>query len=213
MIQLNRVLLLLVSAMAMLAGNLRADNSTPVATPQVTPAAVSATPAAKAAPKALSPLRAANALLDAGKIDEAIAAYEKMGVQKSKKAETWRLNNEALAYLQANPPAPDKAVPLLQGSVAADPNNYVAWNNLGSAYEQTDALDKAKDAYQKSIDAATAAGASTTKAENNLKGCQEKLDKIAGNSGDNSTSTPVASTTPDASAAPAAGNTPVATGK
>src|SRR5208282_864332 len=114
--------------MILWAGNLWADNSTP----GVTPAGVSA-PAAKAA-KPLSPLKSANALLDAGKLDEAITAYEKMGVLKYKKAETWRLNNEALCYLKVNPPSPEKAIPLLEGSVAADPKNYVAWNNLGSAY-------------------------------------------------------------------------------
>jgi len=83
----------------------------------------------------------------------------------------------------------------LEKSVAANDQNYVAWNNLGSAYELTDQLDKAKDAYQKSIDAAKAANASSAKAEGNLQALQAKLDK----SGDDK---------PDA-----AGNSPAAAAK
>lgn|GEM_PF-1228080 len=210
MIQLKSAVLLFAAGMLVSAGILRADDATPVAKAAVTPAAVAAasTPVAKP-DKPLSPLKAANALLGAGKYDEAISAYEKMGVQKFKKAETWRLNNEALCYLSVNPPAPEKAVPLLEKSVEADENNSTAWNNLGSAYEQTDALDKAKDAFQKAIDTASAAGVGSAKAETNLKGVQDKLDKIAAkNGGDNAA--PAASTTPAAAAPAAASKTPAA---
>src|SRR5581483_5830484 len=90
---------------------------------------------------------------------------------------------EGLAYLIATTPAPDKAVPLLEKAVAADANNFTAWNNLGSAYEQTNQLKKAKDAYQKSIDAAKAADASSTKAESNLANLEPRLAKLEGSNG------------------------------
>jgi tetratricopeptide (TPR) repeat protein len=149
--------------------------------------------------KPLSPLKAANALLAAGKLHEAIAAYEKMGVLKSKKAETWRLNNEALCYLKANPPAPEKAIPLLEGSVAADPDNYVAWNSLGSAYARMNDFKKAKEAFRKSIDAGKAAGVGTAGAETNLQGVLLKLDQVT------VSATPTFMAT---GAAPPAGGTP-----
>lgn len=194
MIRWMRMFMLFMAGMILWAGSLWADNSTP---------AGASAPVAKTV-KPLSPLKAANALLEAGKLDEAITAYEKMGVLKYKKAETWRLNNEALCYLKANPAAPEKAIPLLEGSVAADPNNHVAWNNLGSAYAQTNALEKAKDAFQKSVDACKAAGVGTAQAENNLQGIQIKLDQAS------------ASPAPSAAAsgaAPAASNTPAASSK
>jgi tetratricopeptide (TPR) repeat protein len=131
-------------------------------------------------------MKAAIALAEAGKTDEAVAAYEKMGVLKSKKMEAWRLNNEGLAYLTAATPAPDKAVPLLEKAVATDADNYVAWNNLGNAYENTDELEKAGDAYQKSIDAAKAANASSAKAEGNLQALQPRLDRLKKKNGDKS---------------------------
>ncbi len=68
-------------------------------------------------------------------------------------------------------------MPLFEKAVAADDANYVAWNNLGTTYEQTNNLDKAKDAYQKSIDAAKAADASSAKAEGNLTDLQGRLDR------------------------------------
>jgi tetratricopeptide (TPR) repeat protein len=127
-------------------------------------------------------MKDANALAAAGKTEEAIAAYEKLGVQKTKKGEGWRLNNEGLAYLQANQPDAQKALPLFEKAVATDASNFTAWNNLGTVYEQTGQLDKAKDAYQKSIDAAKTAAASSAKAENNLQSLQVRLDKKAGKS-------------------------------
>lgn len=213
--RLMRVFLFFVAGTLVFAGNLRADNKTPVVTPQVTPAAApaEATPVAKPA-KADSPtvaaMKAAIALAEAGKTDEAVAAYEKIGVLKSTKSEAWRLNNEGLAYLIAPTPQPDKAQPLLEKAVAADETNYMAWNNLGSAYEQNDQLDKAKDAYQKSIDAAKAANVSSAKADGNMQNLQARLDKIAAKAAKKAAkmggAKPAASTTPatDASTTPAA---------
>ena len=111
-------------------------------------AAAKPAPAAKVDNPVKAAMKAAGDLAAAGKTDEAVAAYEKIGAVKSKKAEGWRLNNEGLAYLEAADPKADKAVPVLEKAVAVDPGNAVAWNNLGSAYEQTDKLEKAKDAYQ-----------------------------------------------------------------
>jgi tetratricopeptide (TPR) repeat protein len=128
-------------------------------------------------------MKAANALAASGKNDDAIAAYEKMGTLKSKSMEAWRLNNEAHAYLTEPTPVPDKAVSLLEAATSTDDGNYVAWNNLGSAYEQTGDLEKAKDAYQKSIDTAKAANASSAKAEGNLQGLQPRLDKLDAKNG------------------------------
>ncbi len=173
------VLLLLMAGMAFIAGSAWADNKTPVVTPQATPAATVVAKPAKADSPTVAAMKAAIALAEAGKTDEAIAAYEKIGVLKSSKSECWRLNNEGLAYLQAPTPVPDKAVPLLEKAVATDDSNYIAWNNLGSAYEQTGDLDKAKDAYQKSIDAAKAQNVSSAKADGNLQALQARLDKIA----------------------------------
>src|SRR5579859_970304 len=164
MIQRKRTLLLLAAGLTLAAGKSWADdkakdNATP------TPKAAAAAPAkaAKGDSPTITAMKAALALDEAGKFDDAIAAFEKMGVLKSKKMEAWRLNNEALTYIHAN--KSDKALPLLEKATETDPTNYVAWNNLGTTYEGANDLDKAKDAYQKSIDAATTAGASTAKAQ------------------------------------------------
>lgn len=186
MFQYKRVLLVLTAGVALLAGKVWADNATPAATPKAVPTAVSK------APKAESPnvtaMKAANALEDAGNTADAIAAYEKIGVLKSKSMEAWRLNNEALAYLKAD--NNDKAVSLLEKAVATNDANYVAWNNLGTGYEGLDKLEKARDAYQKSIDAAKAASASSAKAEGNLANLQPRLDKLANKEGANPAETP-----------------------
>jgi len=176
MVHYKRAYLLFAAVLAFSAGNLWADNATPVST-SATPSATKIK-SAKIDSPTVTAMKAAIALADAGKTDEAIAAFEKMGVLKSKNMEAWRLNNEALVYLQEATPVPEKAVPLLEKAVAANDANYIAWNNLGSAYELTDQIEKAKDAYQKSIDAAKAADASSAKAEGNLQALQPKLDKL-----------------------------------
>lgn len=185
MINDKRILVAMVAGLALSAGSLWADDKAPAAASTTTP--VAKAPAAKSA-KQDSPtvvaMKAAIALAEAGKTDEAVAAYEKMGVLKSKKMEAWRLNNEALAYITAKEPKFDKALPLLEKAVEADETNSIAWNNLGSAYENTGDLEKAKDAYQKSIDAAKAANASSAKAEGNLAALQPRLDKMAAKKGD-----------------------------
>lgn len=43
------------------------------------------------------------------------------------------------------------ADPLLQRAVAANPNDYVAWFDLGYVYKATNRADKAVDAYRKSV--------------------------------------------------------------
>ncbi len=178
-------------------GNLWADDAAPAAAQPAANAAsdASAKPADAAKPAAAAKpdnsvkaqMKAAGDLAEAGKTEEAIAAYEKIGELPSKKGESWRLNSEGLAYLIAKDPMPDKAIPYLQKAVAADENNAVAWNNLGSAYEQTDQLKKAADAYQKSIDAAKANGGSDEKAQANLDALKPKLDKMASKSGGDKT--------------------------
>ena len=196
----NKYAFVLLTAGLMFAtGSLRADNATPVSTtPAATPAAAkpAAKPAAAKKPSIKEQMKAAADLADAGKTDEAIAAYEAIGELPSKKGESWRQNAEGLAYLEAPTPQPEKAVPVLEKSVAVNADDYYAWNNLGSAYELTDQSKKAEDAYQKAIDSAKEAGVSTDKYETNLKLLQAKT-------GDTSAA---ASTTP----APAGSSTPAA---
>ena len=180
MIRYKRSALLFAAGILVAAGSAWADDKPAAsanATPSAQPAAKAAKPAKQDSPT-VAAMKAANALADAGKTDEAIAAYEKMGVLKSKKMEAWRLNNEALVYIQTN--KQDKALPLLEKATESDATNYLAWNNLGSADENTDQLDKAKDAYQKAIDTAKDANASSAKAEGNLAALQARLDKKGG---------------------------------
>lgn len=172
--KLKNALLLSVAGMALMAGNVMADDKPAAAT---TPAAAPKAAAPKGESPNVTAMKAALALAEAGKYDEAVAAYEKMGVMKSKKMEGWRLNNEGLAYLMAE--KNDKAQPLFEKATETDPSNYVAWNNLGTTLENAGDLDKAKDAYQKSIDAAKEANASSAKAEGNLEALQARLDKAA----------------------------------
>ncbi len=208
MIQYKNIYVLIAAGLALSGGKLWADDTIP-APPQTSPTPIATVAskeaksdivkAVKAEGVTVSPMKAAMALAEAGKIDEAVAAYEKMGVQKSAKVEAWRLNNEGLAYLIGG--KPEKAAPLLEKSTATNADNYVAWNNLGSAYEQTGQLDKAKDAYQKSIDAAKKADAASVKAEDNLKSLQARLEKLAAKkakgvkkAGDETPATPVSGT-------------------
>lgn len=181
MFQNKGTLLLFAAGMMAASGNLWSDNAPAASTPAAMPASQAAPKPAKADSPNVAAMKAANALEAAGNTEAAIAAYEKMGVLKSKKMEAWRLNNEALAYLMED--KADQAVPLLEKATAADDKNYVAWNNLGTAYEGTDQLDKAKDAYQKSIDTAKEAGASSAKAEGNLQALQPRLDKMNAKNG------------------------------
>jgi len=183
MVQNKLSLLFLAVGLISFTGSLWADEAAPASTTPAAQPTVASKPVAKADNSVKAAMKAAGDLAAAGKTDEAIAAYEKIGVLPSKKGESWRLNCEGLAYLNATEPKPDKAAPVFEKAVAADSSNYLAWNNLGTAYEQTDQLDKAKAAYQKSIDAAKEANASSDKAEGNLKDLQAKLDKIAGKKG------------------------------
>jgi tetratricopeptide (TPR) repeat protein len=211
MIQNKNAFVFLTAGLMFLTGSLRADDATPASTTpaasdSTTPAAAPAAAAPAAAPKKMTikeAMKAAGDLADAGKTDEAIAAYEAIGKLPSKRGESWRQNSEGLAYLEAATPEPDKAIPVLENAVAINADNYFAWNNLGSAYEQTDQPKKAEDAYQKAIDTGKAAGASTDKAEANLKALQAKTGDAAaaGASGsatsDASTSVTSGSAVPD----------------
>ncbi len=188
----KRNLLLFAAGLALSAGNLMADQPAASTTPAAAPATQMAPKPAKGDSPTVTAMKAANALEAAGDTADAIAAYEKMGVLKSKKMEAWRLNNEALAYLVAD--QADKALPLLVNATAADDSNYVAWNNLGTAYEQTNDNDKAKDAYQKAIDTAKAANASSAKAEGNLAALQARMDATGGTKSDDTTSAPASTT-------------------
>lgn len=192
----NKLLFSLLAAVLIsFTGTLWADDAAPAASDSSAqpasadkPAAMAAKPAeAKPDHSIRAQMKAAGELAEAGKTEEAIAAYEKIGELPSKKGESWRLNSEGLAYLTAKDPMPDKAIPYLEKAVAADENNAVAWNNLGSAYEQTDQLKKAADAYQKSIDAAKADGGSDEKAQANLDALKPKLDKMASKNGGDET--------------------------
>ena len=173
----KRILLAFAAVVSLIAVNSWADDkpaasTTPAAKTDAKPAATSA----KGDSPTVTAMKAAIALAEAGKTDEAVAAYEKMGVLKSKNMEAWRLNNEGLAYLMAN--KVDKATPLFEKATQTNDKNYVAWNNLGSCYEQDNKLDEAKDAYQKSVDAAKDAGVSNAKAEGNLAALEARMEKM-----------------------------------
>jgi tetratricopeptide (TPR) repeat protein len=142
--------LLLTAGLVFSTGSLRADNAAPAsATPAAMPAAKPADKPVGAKPSIREQMKAAGALADAGKTDEAIAAYEAIGTLPSIKGESWRQNAEGLAYLKAPKPEPEKALPLLEKSVAINPDDYYAWRNLGSAYELTGQSKKAQEAYAK----------------------------------------------------------------
>jgi len=182
MIQNKRAILLFAAGLVLSVGTVWADDATPTSATAPTGGAAAASTSPKESPLKTA-MKAAGALADAGKTDEAIAAYEQIGVQKSRKAESWRLNSEGLAYLQATPSQPDKAQPLFEKAAATDSANYSAWNNLGSVYEQSNVLDKAKASFMKAIKAAKAAGVSTDKYDANLQLVQSQLDKKAAKDG------------------------------
>jgi tetratricopeptide (TPR) repeat protein len=171
---IKRILLALTAVIALMAANSWADDK-PAA--MKAPAAGSTAPASKKwSNPSMAAIQAAIDLDSAGNTTAAIAAFDKIGVLKSKNLEAWRLNDEASTYMKAGDNA--KATELLEKATETNDQNYVAWNNLGSAYEASKDLDKAKDAYQKSIDAAKAANASSAKAQGNLDALQARLDKM-----------------------------------
>lgn len=187
MIQYKRVFLLLGVGLGLLVGRVWADDQAASSSSNAqagnssgTQMNTAASPAKPESPNVIN-MKAANALMDAGKYDEAIAAYEKMGELKSNRMEAWRCNNEGLACLDAN--KNDQALPLLEKATTTDPSNSVAWNNLGVCYERLNQLDKAKDAYQKSIDAAKEANASSDNAQANLQFVNMKLEQAAAKNG------------------------------
>ena len=182
MMQSKRAFLLFAAGMVLTIGQSWADNTAAPASTTPAAAAAPADQSAAPAPKKWSnpTMQAIQAAIDldtAGNTTAAIAAFEKIGELKSKNLEAWRLNDEAGTYMKAGDNS--SAVSLLEKATEANDKNYVAWNNLGTAYEAGNDLDKAKDAYQKSIDEAKAANASSAKAEGNLEALQARLDKQA----------------------------------
>jgi tetratricopeptide (TPR) repeat protein len=174
MIQIKRALLLIAAVIFVFAGKVSADDKAPASTTPTAKAA-GAPKSAKSDSPTMTAMKAAIALEDAGNTTAAVAAFEKIGVLKSTNMEAWRLNDEAHVYIIAGDFK--KAVELLEKATQANDKNFMAWNNLGTTYEQNGDLDKAKDAYQKSIDAAKAADASAAKAQGNLDALQARLDK------------------------------------
>jgi tetratricopeptide (TPR) repeat protein len=116
-------------------------------------AASNDTPSAQAQEKAStlkgdelkSALKKASELLDGGQYQAASDAYAAIGQTSPAKREGWRLNNYGLCRLRLGDLAGARA--RLEQSVEVFPDNPVAWNNLGVAYESLGLHDKAKDAY------------------------------------------------------------------
>ena len=92
-----------------------------------------------------SALKKASELLDNGQYQAASDAYAVIGQTTPAKREGWRLNNWGLCRLRLNDAA--GARERLERSVEAFPDNPVAWNNLGVAYETLGLHEKAKAAY------------------------------------------------------------------
>lgn len=136
------------------------------------PFSVKADPAGNTLPARSRNLKAANKLLDAGKFEEALAAYAALGEARSSKVETWRLNNMGLCYLRTEKPA--EALPLLRKAVEVEPGNSVAWNNLGVALENSGDFDNALEAYRQSVQISRKAGQTDTRGESNLKKAELK---------------------------------------
>ena len=95
-------------------------------------------------------LSKANALLEAGDLETAAKAYEKLGPQSSKTREAWRLNNWGLALMRLNKPA--QAVELLEKAKDTDAKNFTARGNLASAYERVGDKMKAADVYRRALE-------------------------------------------------------------
>ena len=155
MIQYKRVFLLLGVGLGLLVGRVWADDQAASSSSNAqagnssgTQMNTAASPAKPESPNVIN-MKAANALMDAGKYDEAIAAYEKMGELKSNRMEAWRCNNEGLACLDAN--KNDQALPLLEKATTTDPSNSVAWNNLGLALWTQGRDREAARAFEESL--------------------------------------------------------------
>jgi superkiller protein 3 len=90
-------------------------------------------------------LKKAAEMLDRGRYQEAAAAYAEIGSTAPAKREGWRLNNWGLCFLRLGDAGSARS--RLERSVEVFPDNPVAWNNLGVAYEALGLADKAKEAY------------------------------------------------------------------
>jgi tetratricopeptide (TPR) repeat protein len=147
-------------------------------------------PTAQAAATVKPNMKDARMLLNKGQFSESLEMYKAVGPLKSKMAESWRLNNMGLCSIKLG--NYQDAIQPLEASVLADPKNHVAWNNLGVAFENTGAKDKAIEAYSKGVEAAKAAGSSSEKSEANLKLVQAKT----GNGGISATAEAASNTAP-----------------
>ncbi len=189
----KRNLLLFAAGLALTAGNVMADDKPAASmTPAAAPASQSA-PKAKSGNPTIAAIQAAIDLDSAGNTTAAVAAFEKI-TTKTKNLECWRLTDEANVYLKVDDNA--KAVSLLEAATAANDKNAISWNNLGTAYENSGDLDKAKDAYQKSVDAAKDAGSDSAKAQGNLDALQARMDKAAAKEAKKNGGKPAAAATP-----------------
>lgn len=143
------------------AGTVRAEE-TAAAKPEA-----AATPVAKNdAPGSLAP---GKLLLDEGKYAEAAAYFEGIGEQVAangaKKREPWRLNNWALALLEAG--EFDKAAEVAAKLTENNPEIASGWNSLAGAQARGGKREEAIATYDKGIAKLTELGADASKLESN----------------------------------------------
>lgn len=157
---------LIIAAIASLAlaGTVRAEEA--AAATEAKPEAA-ATPVAKNdAPGSLAP---GKLLLDEGKYAEAAAYFEGIGEQVAangmKKREPWRLNNWALALLEAG--QYDKAAEIAQKLIDSNPEMEGAWNKLAAAQARNGKREEAIQTYDKAIAKLTELGSDVSKLEAN----------------------------------------------
>jgi NADH dehydrogenase [ubiquinone] 1 alpha subcomplex assembly factor 7 len=168
---MNKHLILAAAAVLALAGTVRAEEAAAAAE-----AKAEATPVAKM-DKAGS-LTAGKALLDEGKYAEAAAYFEGIGEQVAdngaKKREPWRLNNWALALVEAG--QYDKAAEVAQKLVDLRPEMSSAWNSLASAQARGGKRAEAVATYEAGIAKLKELGADTSKLEANLAAVQQAIE-------------------------------------
>jgi tetratricopeptide (TPR) repeat protein len=153
----KHLILAAVASLAM-AGMLRAEEAAAEAKP---------TPVAKNdAPGSLGP---GKVLLDEGKFAEAAAYFEGIGEQVAanglKKREPWRLNNWALALLEAE--QFEKAAEVAQKLIDSNPEMGSAWNTLAAAQARGGKREEAIQTYDNAIAKLTELGGDVSRLESN----------------------------------------------
>jgi tetratricopeptide (TPR) repeat protein len=161
---MKKHLILAAVASLAVAGMLRAEEAAAEAKAEATAAA---TPVAKNdAPGSLGP---GKVLLDEGKFAEAAAYFEGIGEQVvangTKKREPWRLNNWALALLEAG--QYEKAAEIAQKLIDSNPEMEGAWNKLAAAQARNGMREEAIQTYDKAIAKLTELGGDISKLESN----------------------------------------------